>query len=88
MTVFEFSITAKDRDPDPNADDFESRFYDNGCEDALVAFQNGQIILDFAREADSLESAMASARENVLAAGRSTGLFIVQVTPQPIPRFK
>ena len=31
---------------------FEALFYDNGCDDALVSFQNGHIIIDFAREKD------------------------------------
>lgn len=31
---------------DPEADDFEARFYEAGCDDAGVGFQNGHSLLD------------------------------------------
>jgi hypothetical protein len=67
MKTFEFSIVASG--VDPTADDFGDRFYDAGCDDALVAFQKGHTIIDFAREARSIDEAIASAVENVCAAG-------------------
>jgi hypothetical protein len=78
MKKFEFSIIASGLDP--QADDFESRFYDTGCDDALVAFQKGHIILDFAREAHSLADAIASA---VLAAVKA-GAMVERVEPDPL----
>lgn len=67
MTTHELSIIASGLAP--TADDFEARFYDAGCDDATVSFQHAQIILDFARDAATLEEASASAIEDVRAAG-------------------
>ena len=78
MNMFEFSIIASGLDP--KAEDFEARFYDSGCDDALVSFQKGHIIIDFARDADSFEEAVASAIENV----RSTGAIVEHVEPDPL----
>jgi hypothetical protein len=78
MKTFEFSIIASGLDP--NSDDFESRFYDNGCDDALIAFQKGHIIADFAREANSIDEAIASAVENVCAAGAK----VDRIEPDPL----
>lgn len=78
MKLFEFSIVASGLDP--NAEDFESRFYDAGCDDALIAFQKGHIIVDFAREAKSIDEAIASAVENVVAAGAQ----INRIEPDPL----
>ncbi|WP_245304343.1 hypothetical protein [Hoeflea olei] len=78
MKAYEFSIVASG--PDPHADDFEARFYDNGCDDALVSFQKGRVILDFIREAVSVDQAIASAIENVMA----TGAVVERIEPDPL----
>ena len=78
MKKFEFSIIASGLNP--QADDFEQRFYDAGCDDALIAFQKGHIIVDFAREASSVSAAIASAVENVRAAGAT----VDRVEPDPL----
>ncbi|SFV04616.1 hypothetical protein SAMN02799631_04137 [Methylobacterium sp. 174MFSha1.1] len=78
MKIYEFSIIASG--PDPHADDFETRFYDSGCDDALVAFQKGHIILDFAREAASIEEALSTAVEAVQRAGAR----VDRVEPDPL----
>src|SRR5687768_5275605 len=78
MKMFEFSIIASGLDP--RADDFESRFYEAGCDDALVSFQKGHIIVDFAREAESMNAAIGSAVEVV----RSVGAKINRVEPDPL----
>lgn len=78
MKKFEFIIVASGLDPE--AEDFESRFYDAGCDDALVAFQKGHIIIDFAREADSLEDAIASAVKAVSGVGAT----VDRVEPDPL----
>jgi len=78
MKTFEFSVIASGIDP--TADDFDTRFYDNGCDDALVSFQKGHTIIDFARKAETLEEAIASALENVVAAGAN----IDRVEPGPL----
>jgi predicted DNA-binding transcriptional regulator AlpA len=78
MKTFEFSIIASGIDPD--ADDFGDRFSDAGCNDALVAYQKGHVILDFAREANSIAEAVASAIENVRAAGAA----VDRIEPDPL----
>lgn len=78
METHEFTIIATGLDPE--ADDFESRFYDAGCDDALVSFQKGYVLVDFAREAESLEEAIASAVENCRAAGAT----VERVEPDPL----
>ena len=75
---FEFTIIADGLDPQDEG--FEALFYDAGCDDALVSFQKGHILVDFAREAASLEEAIASAVEHVMA----TGATIERVEPDPL----
>jgi hypothetical protein len=78
METYEFTIIADGFDP--HDENFEARFYDAGCDDALVSFQKGHILVDFGREAESLEEAIASAVENV----RQTGATIERVEPDPL----
>jgi hypothetical protein len=78
MKTFEFSIVASGLDPE--ASDFESRFYDHGCDDATVSFQKGHIIIDFAREAARIQDAIFSAVMDVLKAGAD----IDRVEPDPL----
>lgn len=78
MKRHEFSIIASGLDPD--AADFDTRFYDAGCDDATIAFQKGHIIVDFAREAGSLPDAIASA----VAAVRKAGAKVERVEPDPL----
>lgn len=78
MKTFEFSIIASGLDH--TADDFEDRFFEAGCDDATIAFARGVIILTFAREAGSLEAAIASAIENV----RSAGAQVERIEPDSL----
>ena len=78
MKTYEFSIIASGLDP--QADDFETRFYDAGCDDATVSFQKGHIIIDFARSADSVIEAISSAVENVISAGATVN----RIEPDPL----
>ncbi|UWU92270.1 hypothetical protein [Bradyrhizobium sp. CB1015] len=78
MKKFEFSIVASGLDPE--AEDFEQRFYDAGCDDAAIAFQKGHIIVDFTREAKSISEAIITAVRNVQAAGAR----IDRVEPDPL----
>jgi len=75
---FEFSVIASGLDP--GRDDFFDRFYEAGCDDATVAFQNGHIIVDFAREAATLADAIASAVEAV----RKAGAKVERIEPDPL----
>jgi hypothetical protein len=78
MKTFEFSIVASGLDPE--AEDFADRFFNAGCDDATISFQKGHIILDFAREADSVDAAICSAVECVGAAGAH----VDRIEPDPL----
>ncbi|HSK39662.1 MAG TPA: hypothetical protein VK943_07825 [Arenibaculum sp.] len=78
MKTYEFSIIASGLDP--QAADFESRFHDAGCDDATISFQKGHIIVDFAREAETMDVAVASAIEAVEAVGAK----VDRVEPDPL----
>jgi predicted DNA-binding transcriptional regulator AlpA len=78
MKMHEFSVIASGLDP--AAEDFESRFYDAGCDDATVSFQKGHIIIDFAREAESFMEAICSAVAAVVSAGAT----IERIEPDPL----
>jgi hypothetical protein len=70
MATFEFSIFTSGLNP--SADDIETRLFAAGCDDATVSFQTGWVVLDFAREAPSIDTAIASAVEGI----RSTGAMV------------
>lgn len=61
---------------DPEADDFEDRFFQAGCDDALLGIQRGLITLYFTRRAASRETAIESAIRDV----NSTGAKVERVT--------
>lgn len=67
VPTHEFTIIASGLDPE--AEDFEDRFFEAGCDDATLSFQKGMIILEFAREAASFAEAVGSACQHVLRAG-------------------
>lgn len=75
MQEHEFTVIATGLDPE--ADGFADAFYEAGCDDALLGFQRGVIVLDFDREAETLEEAIASAIDAV----RSTGATVLRVEP-------
>src|SRR5258705_7261858 len=78
MKTYEFSIIASGLDP--KAEDFESLFLNTGCDDATISFQKGHIIVDFAREAKSIDEAIVSAVKGVEAAGAQ----VDRVEPDPL----
>ena len=67
MKVHEFTIIASGFHPD--ADDVANIFFEAGCDDAVIAFQKGVLILEFDREAQSLSAAVISAVGDVLKTG-------------------
>lgn len=79
MAKFEFVIVASS-DRSPDEDDFFDCFYDAGCDDATVSLQKGRITVDFAREADSIDEAIATAIECV----RRAGAVVERVEPDPL----
>ncbi|HEY8595624.1 MAG TPA: hypothetical protein VIL84_10305 [Devosiaceae bacterium] len=78
MAEYEFTIIASGLDPE--AEDFEQHFYDAGCDDATISFQKGHIIVDFAREAPSVDAAISSA----ITAVRAAGATVDRVEPDPL----
>ncbi|HEX2764105.1 MAG TPA: hypothetical protein VHM92_09755 [Allosphingosinicella sp.] len=71
VKTHEFTVIASGLDPE--ADGFEDRFFEAGCDDATLSFQKGVIIVEFSREAVSFSKAVASAYEDVLRAGAHVG---------------
>jgi len=67
MKTHEFAIIASG--PDPNAEDFEDKFFNAGCGDATISLQKGVIILEFAREAQNFARALITAFVDVKRAG-------------------
>jgi predicted DNA-binding transcriptional regulator AlpA len=78
MKTFEFSIVASGLDP--TAEDFADRFFEAGCDDATISFQKGHIIIDFAREAESIDAAICSAIE----CAEKAGAHVNRVEPDPL----
>jgi hypothetical protein len=60
-----FSFTLQVAGVDVKKDDFEDVFYGRDCDDALVSVVNGVLLLDFDREAESYEIAVASATRDI-----------------------
>lgn len=67
MKSYQFTVIASGLDH--QADDFEDRFFEAGCDDATIAFSRGAIILEFDREAHNFSHAVASALDDVASAG-------------------
>jgi hypothetical protein len=67
MNTYQFTIIASGLDPE--ADDFEDRFFEAGCDDATISVQKGATILEFTREAKSFPHALVSAFLDVQKAG-------------------
>ena len=67
MDTYNFTFVVGDADP--HADDFESRFFEAGCDDATVGSSCGIAKVSFAREAPSLQEAIRSAIADIQQAG-------------------
>jgi hypothetical protein len=50
-------------------DEYDSALYEAGCDDALVAVVDGRLMVDFEREGDSYDRAVASAVQDLERAG-------------------
>jgi transcriptional regulator with XRE-family HTH domain len=75
MRTFEFTIVASGLDH--RAEGFEDLFYKAGCDDATIAVARGVILVQFAREAEHLSTAVETAITDV----RKTGASIERVEP-------
>ena len=54
---------------DPEAEGYEDRLFEAGCDDATFSFQKGVIIAEFHRKAVTFSAAIASAYEAMLSVG-------------------
>lgn len=50
-------------------DRLANRLYEAGCRDATIAFQNGELAIDYDRSAASLDKALASAVKDLIEHG-------------------
>lgn len=73
MEMHEFTIIASGLDPE--AEDFEDRFFEAGCDDATISWRKGVIVLMFVRQAPTLIEAMVSAAASVEEAGAKVERF-------------
>jgi len=67
MNTCHFTIAIHDARTDMPG--LEDRLFTAGCDDALVCSHNQKVYLEFDREADSAETAIRSALDNIRAAG-------------------
>lgn len=67
MNTYHFTIVV--RDADARAENLEDRLFEAGCDDALICFHNQTVYLEFDRQADTAEQAVASAMANIKQAG-------------------
>jgi hypothetical protein len=75
MNKYSFSVVASGLDHE--AEDFEDRFFESGCDDATISVQKGLIILDFNGKARSFNHALRSAIRDI----ESAGAKVVHVEP-------
>lgn len=78
MNCYEFTIVAGGLPID--SDDWQDRFFEAGCDDAVIVLERGQFVLHFDREAHSAEEALTSAAADVA----RTGASIVRFEPDPL----
>jgi len=67
MALFNFTLTLSGVTYETEG--LEDALYESGCDDALICAYGNSIYVEFDREADSLDEAIASAVENIEAAG-------------------
>jgi len=78
MRTHEFTVIAAGLDPE--AADFEDRFFEAGCGDATLSVQKGVILVAFSREASGFLRAAWSALNDVAAAGAT----VLHIEPDPL----
>lgn len=73
MQTFDFTFVVDGIDPD--ADDFEDRFFEAGCDDSTLVLMHGAVAVCFDREAETYDAAVLSAYRDVLSAGATISRF-------------
>lgn len=69
MNSYHFTIVVRDAPSDLS--DIEDKFFEVGCEDALLCSYNGTVYLEFDREAENAEQAISTALDNIRSLGFS-----------------
>jgi hypothetical protein len=82
MTKYEFTLIVKDG-PELT-EEIADRLFSSGCDDGSPGVCCGLFSIDFHREADSLEKAIASAIRNVRSAGLETER--VEIRSEAVPQ--
>ncbi|MGN7611606.1 helix-turn-helix transcriptional regulator [Magnetococcales bacterium HHB-1] len=79
MKTFEFTLVLTISDSEWDADTFEDKLFESGCDDALVfSGRRGVLALEFNRNALSAEQAILSALENIKTAFPTTELLEIK----------
>lgn len=63
----------------------QDRVYEAGCDDAALVSQNGRLLLDFDREAESLPDAIRSALSDIEDAGLKATEIVLPGSQRPKP---
>ena len=82
MNKYEFSLVLKG--PLELTEEIAERLFACGCTDATPGTSNGSFVVDFHREASSLESAISSAIQDVRKAGHE--IEQVQIEADAVPQ--
>lgn len=82
--IYSFTLTLSG--VDEVSDDLADALYGGGCDDALFGQQNGEVFLEFDREAPSLQEAIVSAIEDACAASDKIKVTSVKAEPVKRPR--
>ena len=78
MPLFEFTLVGSGSGE--HIDDIANRLYETGCDDAAVSRSRGRVLVDFARNAPTLDAAIGSAIEQANLAGIVTD----RIEPDPL----
>jgi len=80
MKTYPFTLVLSG--PTDLCEDLEDRFFEAGCDDALLNFRDGVLYIDFDREAESMQEAILSAILDVESAG--SGIRVIRVEPDEL----
>lgn len=81
MNKYEFSLAL--RGPLELTEEIADKLFESGCDDGTPGMCNGVFVVDFHREADSLEAAINSAIQNVRDAGQEVEQARIEAKAMP-----
>jgi len=80
MKTYPFTLVLSG--PTDLSEDLEDRFFEAGCDDALLNFRDGVLYIDFDRETESMQETILSAILDVVSA--DSGIRVVRVEPDEL----